>query len=297
MVHAVGGCVRGGCGRPEAALGTSRAWAGHGALRGTSVVETESGWVLADLAGVVMGRGTPRTDERDDVAGLAAVVYEAVAGAPPFDAPSEELPRELRAPLLRSLQPDPRRRVGTVREAARALGAPLPEKRPPRRRWPWLALAVALVGVAGFVLRPRGLPAPSVTVAFPGASEKIEAPPVVATRPTLALANLDYDEAADAWLAHVVPELFGAALEEASAVDLGGADADFRLEGAIDRDGGMAWLDLRIAEGGGGVRVRRRVPLPAPARDHGARRDDFAGRHGDRAVLGRAATLGGPGDP
>jgi hypothetical protein len=238
---------------------------GHGALRGTSVAETESGWVLADLAGVVLGRGTPRTDERDDVAGLAAVVYEAVAGAPPFEAPSEDLPGELRAPLLRSLQTDPRRRFGTVREAARALGAPLPEKPRRRRRWPWVVVAIGVAAAAAVAVaqRPRGLPMPSVAVAVPAAP--IVAPPVIAARPTLVVGNLDYDDAADAWLAHVVPELFGMALEETSAVDLGGAGADFRLEGAVDRDGGMAWLDLRIAETKGGAFVfAERVPLPAP---------------------------------
>jgi hypothetical protein len=87
---------------------------------------------------------------------------------------------------------------------------------------------------------------------------------VRAARPTLAIATLPSADAADAWLGRVVPELIGLALEDAGAVDLAGGVAELRLEGKIEREGELVWLDVRLAESAGGAYVfAERLPLPA----------------------------------
>lgn len=128
-------------------------------------------------------------DARSDQYSLGATLHALVTGSPPFEAVDVHqmlakvigetpaapagLPKDLRTILLKSLEKDPRRRYGSVREMAADLRAWLEGRpisaRPPgpihrfrlhlaRRRGLWLtgvAAAIAAAGLAGMVWIPK----------------------------------------------------------------------------------------------------------------------------------------------
>jgi len=132
------------------------------------------------------GAASARVDERSDIYSLACVLYEMLAGEPPFTGPSAEsivrqhlaaapprvsamraaMPPAIEEAIMRALAKTPADRFATAAEFAGALAAPAQRMRDPGRRTSRLAvgagLAATLVAAAAglFVLsRPHGTPA------------------------------------------------------------------------------------------------------------------------------------------
>src|SRR5205823_3061874 len=134
--------------------------------------------------------GDKRIDPRSDVYSLAAVLYEMLAGEPPFTGPSaqaiaarviNDLPRPIRTvrpglpvhierALVRGLAKSPADRHRTARTFVDALASPARERRVSARQVAWMATAsgVAIIGwmvwrgwrihpPPGMVLVPAGL--------------------------------------------------------------------------------------------------------------------------------------------
>src|SRR5439155_914987 len=130
--------------------------------------------------------GSERVDGRSDLYALACVLYEMLAGEPPFTGPSAEsvarqhvaapaphisvmrpaIPPAIEEAIVRALAKTPADRFPTAAEFVEALAAPAQRMRDPGRRTSrlaaWAGLAATLVAVAAglFVLsRPHGTPA------------------------------------------------------------------------------------------------------------------------------------------
>lgn len=252
----------------------------HGKLSVDSIRLTDGVAVITDLGMEQARRG--RIDEREDVYALGAVLYEALTGEPPFSAPVEALPAAVRAPILRCLQRDPRRRYGTVAEAASALEVPLAPSQasPAPRRGVALAgtLALALLGVAAYAAWSRS--EPGLPAARPG--EEVTA----TLRPReerIVVALAGFDAAAlppeRAWIARGLEEWFAAALlatpsvepsrgtldRAALAASARRAGVDVVVDGAVaPRAGGEGglWLELKLLDvGSGALRLAERVEI------------------------------------
>src|SRR5213596_2516674 len=131
------------------------------------------------------GAASARVDERSDIYSLACVLYEMLAGEPPFTGPSAEsivrqhlaaapprvsamraaMPPAIEEAIMRALAKTPADRFATAAEFAGALAAPAPRVRDTGRRTSRLAagagLAATLLAAAAglFVLsRPHGAP-------------------------------------------------------------------------------------------------------------------------------------------
>ena len=159
-----------------------------------SVAESEEGKTLTGT-GVTVGTaaymspeqasGERRIDARSDVYALAAVLYEMLAGEPPFTGPNAQAivarilvdaPRAVRTirpnvpvhvdqALLTGLAKVPADRPPSARSFVDSLAAPTVERRaaPNRKRW-WLVAGAVLVvaGVAtALLLRPGPVPPPA----------------------------------------------------------------------------------------------------------------------------------------
>jgi len=154
---------------------------------------TESGEERLTTSGVAIGTpvymspeqgaGERQLDGRSDVYSLGCVLFETLAGEPPFTGPTalavqarrmtdpmpslrtvrSAVPPELEAAIRRALAPVPADRYATASQFADALGAPvLPEVHPLRRRLqlrPTRVAAIlaglALLGAGAYLARPR----------------------------------------------------------------------------------------------------------------------------------------------
>jgi TolB-like protein len=159
--------------------------------------------------------GEREVDGRTDLYALAAVLYEMLAGEPPFTGPNaqaivakrlsqpaprvrtlrETVPEEVEAALIRALAREPADRFKDAGEFVAALSTPLPLRSPAsaptrqargRLRRAAFACALPVVAVAGWYLwqlRPAVPPAASVVAVFP----------LVSAAPDTALTRLGRD--------------------------------------------------------------------------------------------------------
>ncbi len=144
--------------------------------------------------------GAMAVDARTDIYSLAAVLYEMLAGAPPYPgtttmsviakwlsepvpsarAARPEVPEEVDRALRRALSRSAGGRFGTMAEFARALEGAEVTRAPRRPRAPaplrpfaslrlpaWAALAVALLATGYFAIRHRAPPAPKLLAVLP----------------------------------------------------------------------------------------------------------------------------------
>src|SRR5438309_4022956 len=155
------------------------------AAAGGNLTETGIGLGTPGYMSPEQGAASARVDERSDIYSLGCVLYEVLAGEPPFTGPSAEsivrqhltaapprvsamraaVPPAIEEAIVRALAKTPADRVATAAEFAEALAAPAQRVRDTGRRTSRLAaragLAATLLAAAAglFVLsRPHGTP-------------------------------------------------------------------------------------------------------------------------------------------
>ncbi|MBI4510341.1 MAG: hypothetical protein HY698_11960 [Deltaproteobacteria bacterium] len=262
----------------------------HGNLKTASIRVAEGRFVVEGL-GLEQAKTTVRLDERTDVHAVGSVLYEAATGVPPFEAPMERLPGELRASLLRCLQRDPGRRFGTIAELARALGVPVgPQSTSPRRgRGRMLAASALVAGIAlliGIVtwgmsrraasLRARSTPVPAQVPALVDLTGTARTQP---NAPTVVVAMVGFQPVPQderAWMVRGLKELVAARLAEARGLELSTARLDegvllaaarkaqvhVVLSGTAASRGGGLEIDVKLLDvATGALRVAERIAL------------------------------------
>jgi hypothetical protein len=227
----------------------------HGRLGPDAVVADGERWVIS-------GFGEPgEADERDDVRAVGALIYLALTGQAPArgELAYQGLPRDLRAPVLRSLHDDKERRYGTLAEMARALGvaddAPPP---PPRRVWPALVAGGVLVALAvGVAVRARAgrsgagpatavvPPLPRVAVVDAGVGSARERR-VVVVAPFTAPGEA-------AWLGPGVAAMMATALAEVPELEVVRSGNGTVVEGTIEPAGAGYELAARLVDPASGA--------------------------------------------
>src|SRR5438309_4553205 len=172
--------------------------AGHAVVSDFGIARAVTAAAAGNLTETGIALGTPgymspeqgaasgRVDERSDIYSLGCVLYEMLAGQPPYTGPSAEsivrqhlaaapprvsamraaVPPAIEQAIVRALAKTPADRFATAAELVEALAAPTQRVRATGRRTSWLAagagLAATLVAAAAglFVLsRPHGTPA------------------------------------------------------------------------------------------------------------------------------------------
>lgn len=247
----------------------------HGRLTSADIVAVWDCWVVTGFDAVPSGG---ERDERNDVRAVGAVLYEAATGRPPGTGEPLSLPRELRAPILRSLHELPERRYGTIGEMARALGVAGAKttRRPRLTWWPLVAIAAGLAmgGVTRVAVRPNATAALAPIAASPAAPEP-PAPPAPPPRRVIAVEPFTAPPDA-AWIGVAVADMLATVLGENPGLEVVRAGAgEWRVGGAIE------------AVTGGWVVVVRVVD-PATNATLAATRETVAGRP---ALIGRIGAI------
>src|SRR5436309_2477036 len=173
-------------------FGIAKVVAESGAADRSSITGTGVTVGTAEYMSPEQASGEKRIDARSDVYALAAVLYEMLAGEPPFTGPSVQaiiarvlsdptrpvrtlrpsLPAHVEAALAAGLAKLPADRPPTARTFVDMLTRPTADRRVPRSRWLKVGVAALLLGGAGTALwvgvrRPppvRGAPAGMVLV-------------------------------------------------------------------------------------------------------------------------------------
>ncbi len=148
------------------------------AAGGDKLTSTGIGVGTPDYMSPEQAAGTGHLDGRSDIYGLGCVVYEMLAGEPPYTGPSaqailakrlsepvphlrtlRDVPEAVEQAVTKALARAPADRFATATEFAHALTAPSPTKARPRRRRFWIVVAsssaIVAFGFGVLALAPR----------------------------------------------------------------------------------------------------------------------------------------------